>query len=173
MAAGLFAAGRLASRGFEALVRRLSAMPGLFEGLVILHDSFAGLAGGRHALAILGVVPVLYSAAEVKAGARQVLQQRWPQLVLFEDVMVLVVASFGLMLSARHSGSHMTVSGPTELVHGSTYPPGSYPSVCIQSPPAFLWQCGRQRWCVLPASSSMKSPGPWPHGRGSPGSPTA
>ena len=92
--AGVCVSRALRPGGMEMLLQQLSALPGLFEGLVILHESYAGIGGARRAFEILGCVPVLYFASELKQSAVRVLQVQWPDVILVGDALEITAETF-------------------------------------------------------------------------------
>ena len=76
---GVVVATGLACSGYEALLRRLSAVPNLLRHKVVLVDSCAGIGGARRGFDLLGIVPALYLVSETAVDALRVLQRQWPE----------------------------------------------------------------------------------------------
>ena len=81
----------LSVHGEEFLAWQLAATPGLFESMVGLHESFAGIGG---ALAIWGIQQVWSTASEVDEGAMATLRYHYPDFFLLGDVSVVSIQSF-------------------------------------------------------------------------------
>ncbi len=79
-------ASSLTTQGEEMLTRKLSAMPGLFENMIGIHKSFAGIGGLRRALEILGIVPAVHTACEIDEYAVNVLRSRYPAVKMLGDI---------------------------------------------------------------------------------------
>ena len=71
----------LSEQGEEALMRRLAAIPGLFDKSIGLLESFAGIASTRVAFHLLGIRPVLHLASEVLWHCVDTTQHNWPDCV--------------------------------------------------------------------------------------------
>ena len=95
----------LTDHGVEFLVRQLSAAPGLFDCMIGLHETSAGIGGSRQALAILGVRPAWYSAAVPDQATAATLQHQFPEVHLLRDAEKLEVGDFLELSSGAHSVS--------------------------------------------------------------------
>ena len=53
-----------------------------------------GIGGGRRALDLLGITPVVYVCIEKDDAARRVTMAAWPSVVMFNDVREMTLADF-------------------------------------------------------------------------------
>ena len=86
---GVVVARSLSEDGVEAFMRRLSAVPNLFRGLIGLVESCAGIGGARRGFELLGINPAIYLVSEIAEDAIRVLRHQWPDVVVLgamEDV---------------------------------------------------------------------------------------
>ena len=100
---GVVAAWGLSSTGSEALLRRLAALPNLFQERFVLVESCAGLGGARQACALLGVTPALYIVNEVDPDATAVLRHHWPDAKHLGPIEACTVSSMRAVASSAHS----------------------------------------------------------------------
>lgn len=97
--AGVTYSTELTEAGRTRLDAQLFKGPTVYDGAVILLESFAGLSSARVALSILGVRPALHIVAESDPYCLRVIRHWWPDAHVFTSVEAVTEAALNPILS--------------------------------------------------------------------------